>query len=508
MQLLQNILTYREYKARIIAETIKQSRLPLIELTLNTPGAIKDSTIYTSIHIHLVHQVLKCLQEHGFSYQISTCEYTSSGPFVLLSHIKKFEKIENSCLFDKDQLTTADYIKALMTKIEESSALARLYDIDVFDPDFGKLQRKTGMRTCLLCNQPAVVCARTQTHTYAELTVFIRNTFLDTYNCMFHRYETSLDAEIKQFAVEIGCKAQKALLTEVLLTPKPGLVDQKNQGAHTDMNLETFFASTAALGEVFSELFLAGYIQASCHEGSIDGLLPVLKGIGLRGETVMYETTQGINTHKGLIFSIGILCGTLGWYVKRNFTNSKEYDYANMQFSRVQLTELQYLVQELCANLVTNELTALGKKQTTYGEDLYQRYKCTGARGEAEKGFPSAFSAMDMLLSLLSSQYISNDVFENAALQTLMVIMKDFTDTNVLGRADMSGLHFVQQSADSYIAAGGVYTDSGFEKLSRIDKEFIEKHISPGGAADTLATAFFLMFLHKHEKTLQIPIMT
>ena len=54
-------------------------------------------------------------------------------------------------------------------------------------------------------------------------------------------------AHTARTAALVAESASRALLTELMLTPKPGLVDQRNSGAHRDMNLSTFLTSARVL---------------------------------------------------------------------------------------------------------------------------------------------------------------------------------------------------------------------------------------------------------------------
>ena len=46
-----------------------------------------------------------------------------------------------------------------------------------------------------------------------------------------------------------------------------------------------------------------------------------LREVGKVAEKEMYEATKGINTHKGTIFSMGILLAVLGVHLKENKKN-------------------------------------------------------------------------------------------------------------------------------------------------------------------------------------------
>lgn len=105
-------------------------------------------------------------------------------------------------------------------------------------------------------------------------------------------------------AVEIGDLAYEALLAEVNATPKPGLVDRANAGAHTDMDHGTFLLSAEALRPWFREFARLG--EASAPKAP-EAVLPSLRPAGIAAEEAMFAATGGVNTHKGAIFSLGLL---------------------------------------------------------------------------------------------------------------------------------------------------------------------------------------------------------
>ena len=110
-------------------------------------------------------------------------------------------------------------------------------------------------------------------------------------------------------ADRIASYAVEALLVEAAATPKPGLVDRANNGAHGDMDFFTFQKSAAALAPYFTE-----FVRAGAGEGrSLHTLLSELRPIGRAAESAMYARTGGVNTHKGAIFSFGVLLGAAGW---------------------------------------------------------------------------------------------------------------------------------------------------------------------------------------------------
>lgn len=118
---------------------------------------------------------------------------------------------------------------------------------------------------------------------------------------------------------KIAAFAVESMLYEVAATPKPGLVDRANNGAHNDMDFFTFMSSAAALHDTFDLMIKLGVQKQS---SPIQELLPMLRKEGRLAEKKMFEATGGVNTHKGMIFSLGILCGCCGWILGRNDKNT------------------------------------------------------------------------------------------------------------------------------------------------------------------------------------------
>ena len=174
----------------------------------------------------------------------------------------------------------------------------------------------------------------------------------------------------KRMIDRIGACAVEAMLYEVSATPKPGLVDRANNGAHHDMDFFTFMSSAAALRGYFDECAAIG--AGHCQQ-PIEGLLPCLQAAGIVAERQMFTLTQGVNTHKGMIFSLGILAGAAGWAAAGRKGLTAEY--------------LGSLAAQMCAGLCESAysgLTERPQEQLTKGEAMYLRYGVTGGQITAE----------------------------------------------------------------------------------------------------------------------------
>ncbi|MEA2071230.1 MAG: triphosphoribosyl-dephospho-CoA synthase [Asgard group archaeon] len=286
---------------------------------------------------------------------------------------------------------------------------------------------------------------------------------------------------IQPLAFKIGSKITQAMLYEVACTPKPGLVDRNNSGAHTDMDFFLYMKSTASISHYMT---IAAQV-AMDHRGDISTLLPKLRSIGLTAEEEMFLATNNVNTQKGLIFS-GMLIAAAAGYISTRETGS------------LKVTRILSKVKEITAGIVEQELLSLSKTEdkVTKGEWVYQDLGVTGIRGEAEKGYPNADAAYQVLVKAKKS----NVPFERGMIMALLFLMTRVDDTNILARHGSDVLSNVREKANNLVLSENAYSDEWLEKVRELDKEFIELNISPGGCADLLAVALMLYFLTEEDK--------
>lgn len=273
----------------------------------------------------------------------------------------------------------------------------------------------------------------------------------------------------------ISTLAVEAMLYEVSATPKPGLVDRDNPGAHRDMDFFTFMTSAAALHDAFLAMAETGY---EGRERPVQEILPSLRAAGLEAEQRMFSFTNGVNTHKGMIFNLGLLAGAAGWAIgKEPFSSALACS----------------LVSRMCQGLAERELGALeGKENLTKGERIYLKYGFTGARGEAESGYRTVrLYSLPAYASLRASGMDAND----ALAETLLHLICHNNDTNILSRHDMTALEYARKAAADALSLGGMRTEKGRRRIKAMDRDFIDKYISPSGSADLLAVTHFLFSL-------------
>lgn len=264
--------------------------------------------------------------------------------------------------------------------------------------------------------------------------------------------------------------ATRALVKEVFLTPKPGLVDRHNSGAHRDMDFQTFMESIWAIGKWFDNFYYYG-----CFHKALEGasLLNAIRPLGIACEKAMFEATKGVNTHKGAIFSLGLICTAIGHLEGRQ----EQVNYATICDR----------VASMCQNIL-NELVTENKHQTA-GERLYKLYGFTGARGEATTGFKTVIQhSLPVYLALLKQGHLE----QTALLQALMVLMVHNNDTNIVARGGLEGLSFVQRRSQELLDQHVVFSPENLSPLFIFDQQLIDRYLSPGGSADLLSITWFL----------------
>ncbi|QCT22261.1 triphosphoribosyl-dephospho-CoA synthase CitG [Jejubacter calystegiae] len=252
--------------------------------------------------------------------------------------------------------------------------------------------------------------------------------------------------------VDVPALAAAALWQELELTPKPGLVDKRNNGSHRDMDHALFVRSITAITPWFSRFAELGHAHA---DKPADEQLRVLRLMGMACEQAMYAATNGINTHKGGIFALGLLCFAAG------------------RVKNVSSESLCYEVSNICNGLVSRELAAHSGKATA-GERQFQQYGLTGARGEAESGFATVRNVL--------TQWKGNSLHD-----LLLRLMAINQDSNLVSRGGIEGLRYVQGYALKLLANGWDH-----DELIRMDNMLVKRNLSPGGSADLLSVGWVL----------------
>lgn len=278
--------------------------------------------------------------------------------------------------------------------------------------------------------------------------------------------------------------ATQALQAELDTTPKPGLVDKDNNGAHRDMDYALMQRSIETLHPYFVKLALLGCTDALPTHTSI-------RDIGIEAERAMLSATNGVNTHKGALFSMG-LAVVAAAHEERKIAANEEQILKERNGGEDVLVSLQTTIKALSASFPdTNGTHGSKAKLLSKGTIAIK-----GALDNAREGY-------EMLFAEWLPFYIEHRKERDAHTlhKTLLRIMCDLDDTNVIYRTDLATAEEVKQEArallDSFSKA---HTAEDKEKriaaellaLKDMDKRYTARNISPGGAADMLSLTIFI----------------
>lgn len=242
--------------------------------------------------------------------------------------------------------------------------------------------------------------------------------------------------------------AERALRLELDTTPKPGLVDRQDNGAHKDMDYALMSKSISALRP---------YLTRLAVESAKDIDPAKIKKIGIEAEKAMLKATGGVNTHKGALFCIGLSVAAAS-----NLASAT---------GSVQV----YSFKELVSRAASEIPSARG----THGAEVKRSFKAVGALENARAAYPELFT--DWLPYYRS---LEGDPFR--CHKTLLHIMTTLDDTNILHRRGAEGLAHAEAEAARLLED---FSESG---LSSLNKDFIRENISPGGSADMLSLTIFI----------------
>ena len=263
--------------------------------------------------------------------------------------------------------------------------------------------------------------------------------------------------------------ATAALLAEMETWPKPGLVSHVDTGSHTDMDAGTFRASAAALQPFHAQLTAAGASGAA---------MPELRAIGLAAEQAMLVATGGINTHRGAIFGLGLLCAAAG------------AAWADLAFDGRDRRSLPPLLGAIVRQRWGRAIVRGPIPLHSHGTAALLRFGAGGARAQAAAGFPHVLAVG--LPALRLGRTLAPGDAEAARVQAFFALLASVEDTNLLHRGGAEGLAFARQQASQFLAAGGVGQSGWQNRAASVHRDFVARRLSPGGCADLLACTLFL----------------
>ncbi|KAB1072795.1 triphosphoribosyl-dephospho-CoA synthase MdcB [Methylobacterium planeticum] len=296
--------------------------------------------------------------------------------------------------------------------------------------------------------------------------------------------ETGLPEAIARLAV--AC-----LHGELETYPKPGLVSHVDSGSHADMDADTFRASAAALEPAFADLARAGAAGEP---------MPALRRIGIAAEAAMRTATGGVNTHRGAIFGLGLLCAAAGatrpgppartdrapqptrgriLEIDRN----RNRDGCETAFAG---GPLGALVRSRYAEGILDGPVLLHAP----GARARRRHGVGGAPAEAAAGFPTLYGVG--LPALRRGRRLRPQDPEAARVEACLALIAHLEDTNLLHRGGPEGYAFARTEAARFIAEGGVARADWRARAEALHRRFVDRNLSPGGAADLLAMTLFV----------------
>jgi triphosphoribosyl-dephospho-CoA synthase len=267
---------------------------------------------------------------------------------------------------------------------------------------------------------------------------------------------------------------RQALIAEAELTPKPGLVDRRGSGAHSDLSLAIMRCSALAIEPYFCQM-------AAVSQGSYpsQALREGLALIGRNAERAMLRATGGSNSHKGAIWILGLLISA-----------SALMDEDKASASVVAAT----------AKKIASFDDRAAPRLVSHGDMVAQQYGVSGARGEALRGFPHV---VDIALPMLRSRRASGAPVRLARLDTLLSLMSRLDDTCLLYRGGEDALVKAKEGAAAVMNAGGTRTPIGKQQLKRLDRQLLEMEVSPGGSGDILAATLFLDAIERGQEEVE-----
>lgn len=420
----------------------------LICLTMNIPGPIKASTEILAAFREGVRRVQSAVGARPILYEA----FTGPEAYVPLN-------------------ADAEAVKREMCRIEDEEPLGRLFDLDVLTGNGEKHGRSAlgfSPRSCLLCGKPAFACARSRAHSVSDLSGEVSRR-IDEWR------RATLPERISEAAV-------RALIREAETTPKPGLVDRRNNGSHPDMSLEMLIRSARSLKPYFRECARAGMKLEEADA------FPTLRALGMEAEKTMLNATGGVNAHKGAIFSLGLLAASAAACL-RSFEADAEKICARA--GRMAAPHMEAHFRSLRAETAYS-----------FGDRLFLATGLRGARGEAADGFPSV---LRIALPALDAEEMGNpaevvgssvtadgnsvmpDADELSGTYALLRLAVEMDDTTLIRRGGRSRAEAAKKEIRAFL-------DSGLtrEKVETLDDQFIRENLTIGGCADLLACAYFL----------------
>lgn len=272
---------------------------------------------------------------------------------------------------------------------------------------------------------------------------------------------------IRQHCILLADFAVNALVAEVNLTPKPALVDQRGSGAHDDLTLDLMERSAHSLHPMFVAMAHAAFQHRACSQA----LREAIGEIGRVGEATMLDTTNGVNTHRGAIWALGLMVTAAA--------------LSSFNAKPVQAVELC----QLAGKISQFEDRFIPQQALSHGQQVQKVFGINGAKAQAQQGFPTI---VKFGLPELDKSRQTQGNETTARVDALLAMMTTLDDTCVLHRAGETGLARMQQGAQEVLDLGGYSTFDGQRAFNSLEQDLLRLRASPGGVADLLAATLFI----------------
>jgi triphosphoribosyl-dephospho-CoA synthase len=409
---------------RVLTDASAAGAASVLFLGTNVPGPEKQRPGLA----RLAHQALADLAE-ALPLEVVLSRTDLLGPFHL-AH----------------SAASSEAVKRAAVALEARGPAARLLDLDVYRPDGTQVDRALlglPQRACLLCSEPARECIRVQRHNLAELQA---------------RVEALLQASTlmpEGISIErLAATLHQGALRELAVTPKPGLVDRRDNGSHPDLSFALMSASAQLLPAYYGDL-----LQRFQAQGSLEAYVEA----GRAAEMRMFQAIQA-NGHKGYIFLSGLVllaaCQCQG-----------------------RMTDLRPAIADLAARFFAF-LPALD----SHGSRLRDQFGLGGIRAEAERGLPAVF---DHGWPAYRAALQEGCPPERAALHLLAALMQSVEDSTAVQRCGLAGLARLRadgQALQAILSQGRDPEDF----LAALNEDYRQANLTMGGVADCMALTFAL----------------
>lgn len=413
MSISDNILKAREERAQRIRD-LNTIYSVVLSFKVNFPGKDKNHFMAYLLFNGFDENAL------GVHYLEKNIYHSDDGPYILYGIQGNESKIKEKTV-----------------RYENNDILGRFFDLDVYHKGLSISRHKK--RKCYLCDNLAHHCIREKKHSFKALYQYISKGVFDVYTG------------------ELKTMIEQSMVEELLLEPKFGLVTKHTSGSHKDMNYDLMIKAKDVILPFFIDIFLLSVKVNRSFELYIDQFID----IGLSAEKAMFETTNGVNCYKGLIFHLSLITIAYGYTISTK--NSGDFRSIIQMIARAVIKNLSH--------------------EDTFGQKAYQQYNIAGAKGEALSGYYHSIQALKE---------------KSCLLERLIYLMIYIEDTNLLKRA---GSYSAYLNIKKELRTLDVQNPKEIQVLS---EKYINKGLSFGGSADMLVVSIFLEKLRKKHKNIRL----